>query len=178
MVRFPLFTMGYLAYDFYAVVFYMESKGAKLNEAIFHHVVGITGLCSALVLGYSGPAVGNITMLTEMSTFFLNYREMYSIQEIRTELMPQVCQVIFFILFFFIRMFGFPFATYRLMTLGYYIWDRVGTFRKICWALTTFLYFIMYLLNLYWFNLILQGMGKMLGIIKVKPKKKKVEEKD
>jgi hypothetical protein len=74
-------------------------------------------------------------------------------------------------------MIGFPYAIYRLLILGGYIWDRVGTFRKISWCVTITLCSMMTLINFFWYFLILKGLLKLLGIIKSTPRKPKVAEK-
>ena len=67
-------------------------------------------------------------------------------------------------------MIGFPYGLFRLAILGSYIWDKVGVFRQTCWAITFILYLLMMALNIYWYFLILKGVGKLLGFIKTSQK--------
>ena len=84
------------------------------------------------------------------------------------ETIPSILQVVFFILYTIFRMIGFPYGLYKLALLGFYIWDKVGLFRQTCWGLTFMLYLLMMGLNIYWYYLILKGVGKLLGLIKSK----------
>ena len=67
-------------------------------------------------------------------------------------------------------MIGYPYAIWKLLILGGYIWDKVSTFRKISWCVTITLCSIMALINFFWYYLILKGLGKLLGIIKSTPR--------
>ena len=173
MVNLSFFTAGYLAYDLYVMHFYIKGSSALFYQSLFHHIISLMGIMAGSYTGYGAPGVGLICLMTEISTIFLNFREMYPKDKLG-DTVPSVLKILFFILYTIFRMIGFPYGLYRLGLLGFYIWDKVGWFRQTCWGLTFMLYLAMMGLNIYWYFLILKGVGKLLGIIK--PKKSHLKE--
>jgi len=43
---------------------------------LWHHIIGLVGIFCGSPAGFASTGMTNIVLLTEMSTFFLNYREM------------------------------------------------------------------------------------------------------
>ena len=43
-----------------------------------HHMIAILGVFCGTYAGYGVPGIGAMSLTTELSTIFLNYREMYS----------------------------------------------------------------------------------------------------
>ena len=78
-VRAVMITCGYLSYDFIIYKFLIEDRGNPLyKQTLAHHIIGTIGLISAVLTGFSFTGIGNIALLCEISTFFLNYRAMYT----------------------------------------------------------------------------------------------------
>ena len=69
-------------------------------------------------------------------------------------------------------MIGYPYAIWKLVILGGYIWDRVSIWRRIAWFITITLCSMMTLINFFWYYLILKGLFKLLGCIKTTKKPK------
>jgi len=88
-VKANLVTIGYLSYDFILYKFFMPPNDLNFQSTM-HHVVGILGIGSGLVVGFGIPCSSNIALLCEISTFFLNYRTMYTKDEMN-ESIPLVC---------------------------------------------------------------------------------------
>jgi hypothetical protein len=43
---------------------------------LWHHIAGIIGIFGGSPSGFASSGMTNVVLMTEMSTFFLNYREM------------------------------------------------------------------------------------------------------
>jgi hypothetical protein len=125
--------------------------------------------------GFVFSGVAACSLLVEISTIFINYRCLYRKDQMG-QMVPQIIQVLFFILYTIFRMCLFPWATARLVYGAYYIWDLIPLWRKVCAVISVCQYLMMWALNTYWYKLILVGLFKLLGIIKSKPKVNKVKE--
>ena len=115
-------------------------------------------------------------MLSEISTFFLNYRTMYSKEELNYP-MPLTCQILFFISYTVIRIFIFPILAYQLILTIIVTWPTLSIWRQIAGGIVFIQFVLMFSLNLYWYALVLKGFKKLLeanGCLR--PSKKKSEE--
>ena len=173
-VKANLVTLGYLSYDFILYKFFMPPNDLNFQTTM-HHVFGVLGLGSGLLLGFGMPCSQNIALLCEISTFFLNYRTMYTKEELNQPT-PMVCQILFFITYTLIRIFFFPISGYHILIYLNMTWDKLNTIRKMAAVFNSVNYVLMLGLNLYWYGLILKGLRKLLesnGILKPRPKKVK-----
>jgi hypothetical protein len=74
-----LFTCAYLSYDFVLYYFWVEdTENPMYWQSLGHHLVGFIGLWAAISTGYSYTGIANLALLCEISTFFLNYRSMFT----------------------------------------------------------------------------------------------------
>jgi len=131
-------------------------------------VVGFVGLCTALWTGYSYPMIANMTLLCEISTFFLNYRSMYQKEELGQPL-PMANQLVFALTFIVLRMIGFPYFITLMGATTWTIWEVLPWHRRCTALFTLSLFVAMILLNTYWFLLITKGLKRILqsaGLIK------------
>lgn len=169
-VHTALIGAGYLIYDFIILFFYVGADDMLAIQTIGHHFIGTTGLFVGVKAGYGAPGIGNLSLMCELSTFFMNYRSMFPKDQIN-EFVPQMHQLLFFIAFTVFRMCLFPFGIYLFFMTWYYSFDYVDSQKHICLGISTSLYIVMLILNIYWYQLILKGLLKMLGCIKVNKKK-------
>ena len=44
---------------------------------MFHHMIALLGIFCGTYAGYGVTGIGAMSLMTELSTFFLNFREMY-----------------------------------------------------------------------------------------------------
>ena len=110
------FTGGYLIYDAIIIFFYVKPEDSLAKETAFHHIIGTTGLFVGVIAGYGAPGTANLTVLSEISTIFLNYRSMFNKEEMNA-LLPQINQVCFFITYTIFRMLMFPYGTYLMILI-------------------------------------------------------------
>ena len=78
MVRTKMAGAGYLFYDLYVMLYYVKSDRSLHAQYIGHHLVGAAGIFCGSFVGYGVPGIGNINLMTELSTAFLNYRDLYN----------------------------------------------------------------------------------------------------
>jgi len=81
---------------------------------IMHHVLAITGFTLAFFGGYGLPGIAQSSLITEISSVFLNYRHYFN-NEKDMKVLGLLNQVIFFVTFTVTRMFWAPYLIY----LGY-----------------------------------------------------------
>ena len=167
------FTGGYLIYDGLVLILYVGASDALAWQTFFHHVIGTSGLFVGVMAGYGAPGIANLSVLSEFSTIFLNYRSMFNDH---TALLPQINQVCFFFAYTIFRMVLFPYGTYVMIMTQYYAWNYSDDARRIYLSIAIIEYIMMFALNVYWYKLIIVGMLKLFGVIEVKPKDKKVDE--
>lgn len=75
-----------------------------MNQTYFHHIVGMTGLMSAILFGKGGPLhVANVLLLNEVSTLFVNYRVMILNYEMGQSRYYTVNAILFVTCFFLFR---------------------------------------------------------------------------
>ena len=168
-VRNLMITCGYLTYDFIILLNFYEFKDNFTQQMLKHHFMGASGLFATIYVGYSVAGLGNIALTCEVSTLFLNYRSMYSKEELGKPV-PMVNQIIFFLTFTVFRVISYPviwfYDTYACIML----FSRLSNLQILAlfvqWANFTW----MLLLNFHWYGLILKGLKKMLQGKKVQTK--------
>ena len=68
--------MSYLINDLISCSIYLK-KTRMFQETIFHHMIGIISIFSALYIGRAVGVFALCLMITELSTIFLNIRSIY-----------------------------------------------------------------------------------------------------
>ena len=137
---------------------------------LIHHIMVVTGtLMGIYAVGYSAGGVCNVAAFCEVSAIFLNYRSMWS-KEQMNDPAPTVNQLCFFFSYFIFRVIMFPWCWYMLLLPALYTYhlDTIPIHKKIIGSISISIYFVVILLNFYWFGLILKGLKRMMqekGII-------------
>lgn len=85
-IRAVMFTCGYLTYDFFLITLFFKNKRSVDYQTIWHHIISGLGLMLACITGYAMPSIANVALCCELSTMFLNYRAMYSSEELNKPL--------------------------------------------------------------------------------------------
>ena len=106
-----------------------------------------------VLAGYGTAGIANLTVLSEMSTIFLNYRSMYTKEQL-SDLVPQINQITFFVLYTVFRMILYPYGIYVLVKMQYYSWDYNTQMRRQFLFITIFEYVAMFALTLVQFSAI------------------------
>jgi len=115
----------------------------------------------SLFAGYGWPAIATVAMLSEISSLFLNYKEMFS-KESRNTPIAQANQLAFFFTFLIFRVVLFAILTYKcfqmlLLTVHLVSWIRIVTMVPMLLLAVAGV-----ILNMYWFRLILKGLKRLM----------------
>lgn len=121
----------------------------------------IPGVFIGIWAGFAAPGVGNIACFCEISAIFLNYRSMWSKDEMNDTL-PSINNVCFFLTYFIFRVLMFPWCWYCLILNALWTWHLQSWDRRIGGTLSIMLYFLVIVLNFYWFALVCKGLKRML----------------
>jgi hypothetical protein len=130
----------------------------------------IPGVLIGIWAGFAAPGVSNLACLCEISAIFLNYRSMWSKDEMNDTL-PVINNTVFFFSYFIFRVILFPFCWYCLILNTMWTWHIQTWDRRIGGVISIILYVLVILLNFFWFGLIIKGMHRMLqekGVLKKK----------
>ena len=140
------------------------------REMLIHHQMVISGCLIGIWAGFAAPSVGNLACFCEISAIFLNYRSMWSKEEMNDPL-PSLNNIVFFFCYLIFRVILFPFCLYCLVINCLWTWHIQSWDRRIGGLISMLPYFLVIILNFYWFGLIIKGLKRMLvekGIIKKK----------
>ena len=163
-----MFAVAYLIYDFILLMFFFKLESALIKQTLYHHVFGAICLLCALNTGYAMIGIANASLICEISTIFLNYRNQYKTEELN-ERVPMVNQIIFLITFIITRIFLLPYLFWLELLMIARLWNDLSDTRRITAITCATMCVLMILINLYWFKLIMKGLRRMLeknGIIK------------
>ena len=144
---------------------YIFGMGRLTRETLAHHLIGVFGIVSALVLGRVVGTLAMCLMLTELSTIFLNVRaimkyvgldvskpKLYLYNGLVLIISLFLCRVVFM---------GLVIGLYIVPVLREYDFvalEKELGWWKVKWAQSlTILFCLLYLLNIYWFIKIVHG---------------------
>ena len=159
-----LITLSYLISDM-VLAKVAFGPGNTFNETLFHHIIGLIGLVSALVIGRIVAVIAICLLIAEISTIFLNNRHILKELDLieKHDKFHFWNGITLILSFFFIRVvfYGVFLGCYILPAFFNYPYNEtakeIGWF-KVRWAQTLMILFIiLYLLNIYWFKKLVQG---------------------
>jgi hypothetical protein len=108
-----IFTAAYLTYDYVIQKYYVKGEDEVSKQMLWHHWFGILAILLGNVGGYGQTGIICLLLLVEVSTVFLNYRSMYTKDEIGQPI-PQLLQLLFFIFYTIFRMMLMPYGIYLI----------------------------------------------------------------
>ena len=127
----------------------------------YHHVAAILGYSGSLIAGYGFPHIAVASLLCEVSSIFLDYKDMFS-ADTRASGLSQLNQLAFLVTYFFVRILLFPILVYQNIQLTLATMGLVSWFRVACMFYVTALSAMVLALNLYWFKLMMKGLKRVL----------------
>ena len=176
-MKISIFTASYLSYDYVIQKYYVKGQDEVSKQMLWHHIFGVSSILLGNIGGYAQCGIITLLLLVEVSTVFLNYRSMYTKDEIGDPV-PQMLQLLFFIFYTIFRMMLMPYGVYLLWKNWHLVFHHLDTLRNICSYIAMSEFAILYLMNVYWYMLILRGLFKMLGCIKKTDSYVKLDEGD
>jgi hypothetical protein len=122
-----MFTNGFLTVDFGITKYWHQNKNNLTNQTLLHHAVAITGFIFSILCGYGMSGLSVVTLLCEVSSIFLNYKDMFSKEEKNTPL-SQINQIMFFLTFTVFRFCLFPYLVYLVYQQINAVWNYVSIY--------------------------------------------------
>ena len=172
-----VFSFAYLVNDGFMQIFFYQDFSLLGQQNIVHHFVSFVCYFCALKGGHSMPMLTHVAMTCELSQIFLNIRNVIGKES--TGLFPLINNLVFFFTYTLFRVILFPWlilAGYQSGKL-YDLWNtnqpleatsgdhqiikRTSLFHQICWVTLLFFFVIVYILNLFWYSLIVRGVLKI-----------------
>ena len=163
-----MISLAYFICDFISVKLIFV-KGRMVLETFLHHMIAITGICSALVIGRClGPIMISL-LITEISTIFLNNRFiMKEVSYDEKSILFKANGIALIISFFISRILFMGFLLIGYVGPIFLNYDyaqaekEIGVI-KVTWGRTMmFLYGLLYILNIFWFSKLIQGYKKFI----------------
>lgn len=162
------FSLGYFTFDLFTILFLYEDRTATQTQYLFHHAIALAGLGGGYVSGYGQLNLGSLIMLIEISTVFLNLRDIFP-KEDRNCFWAQVNQYTFFVSFTIMRMIILPYTIQRNYCDIVQFWKYRTSLARVASCFSFVMQTSIYVLNLYWYTLIIKGLIKLLRASGVLP---------
>ena len=152
---------GYLLYDILVCFLLVKDKSALMKQTYLHHCLGLIGVLGSMYAGKWNISISSVSMITEISTIFLNFRTILILQKKGDTVLFKINLFLFVILFIISRILFYPVTIYRIYC-GFLILDYESYERSklIVSIVLSALYCLLFFLQLIWFQKILQTMVK------------------
>lgn len=160
-VKTTMFYLGYITQNYIELAFWINDQDKTAKQLLMHHKMVVPGVFIGMWSGYAIPSISNIAYLCEISAIFLNYRSMFSKEEMNKPI-PTVNQVTFFFAFTIFRFLMFPWLFYQMVLTSCWTWHAITWDRKLAMVVSSSMYCWMMCLNFYWYSLILKGLKRLL----------------
>jgi len=158
--------LGYLVWDTFVCVFLVgDVKSSASIQNLVHHAIGILGCIGNIYVGTYVTTMSCASMLTEISTPFINLRWFLSAHKNTGGTLYFINGLTFTSLFFIFRN---VFQTWMLSTLFFpaVLRDDFGRSsnipRQILLWMLIFMYIMLTFLNFYWFSRMARGVHKAI----------------
>jgi hypothetical protein len=136
-----------------------------------HHFVSSSATLSCLGVGYGYVYIGLLTTLMEYSTLPVNYRSLYTYEEVVGDI-GNVTNLSFFGLYTIFRIILLPYVSYKIWQTVGFITPYIGPITKVFMWYGLILFLFLMILSYYWYIGILKVVAKSLGLIKRSGEKK------
>ena len=167
------FSIGYFLFDLFTIAFLYEERTSTQTQYLYHHMISLAGLFGGFVSGFGQLNLGSLIMLIEISTVFLNLRDIFP-KEDRNCFWAQVNQYTFFVSFTIMRMIILPYIIQRTYVDIVQFWRHRSVTARCTSCFSFVMLMSLYILNLYWYTLIIKGLIKLLrasGVLPPLPEK-------
>ena len=107
--------------------------------------------------GYGAAGIGNLTLICEISSIFLNYRSLLFSKDSAEGFIPLLNRFLFFLTYSIFRMGLLPYGTFKMFKNIYYVWDRMSTVACCFYIFMLSEYIMIFILNIFWYRLVIRG---------------------
>lgn len=166
---------AYLTVDFFVCYFLIADRSNGAIENYVHHVIGVIGTVSALIVGRMILSLSNATCMTELSTPFVSLRAILSMHKKTSGNLYLVNGLLMTFSFFACRcVFQTWLVLWRLApSVVYRSGESMVEVDELTMVICYFslcMYMALVGLNFFWFNKMLQGLLKFFKKSKAAPK--------
>lgn len=170
-----VFSLAYIFFDLLMQLFLYQDFSPIGQQTLVHHFVSSVCYVCSLYGGSSLPMLTHVCMICEFSQIFLNIRN--TMGKAATGLLPLINNLCFVLSYTVFRMILFPWiiVTFFWHARTYDLWNTgempVGEGQikqvtplthQVSWVVIMFFFILVYILNLFWFSLILKGLIKLI----------------
>ena len=169
-----IMSSAYCTYDLYICLFEIKYEWAEGFEFLFHHIVGVLGAAGVFYCGRFNVALSSGALLSEASNMLMNYRWFMLKHKATDHPLYMPTQAGFAISFFLSRIVFMLMMLIRNFQMHYVfdIFEQHWSF-VVVQITTDAMLTLLYLLQVYWFKLIV---NMVLRTLSGDPKKKKKTE--
>ena len=157
-----MFTVGFMIFDFITNCFWLKDFTPLGKQYIAHHFIASLIVIMSSISGEHCPKLVVVTLLCEISGIFLMIRDVMG-KNSWTGFWSHLNMGLFFVSYTLVRMVMFPFCIYshiKLSTL--YDFDNHTLFHRVSFWVTLILFICIYLLNVFWYSIILRTVSRVL----------------
>ena len=124
--------------------------------------MAIGGYCAAFIPGFGLAGCSNASLLCELSSLFLNYKDMFTAKT-KDSCLAEVNQICFFLSYTACRMVLFPYIIIVIYKEIVAVWAQRNWFQNTIAIYVLLQAIAVTLLNFYWYMLILKGLKRLLA---------------
>eukprot|EP00347_Sterkiella_histriomuscorum_P001061 403373482 len=163
-----LVTIGYLVFDFFVCAILIRDNTSLQYQTYAHHIIGASAFYMALVMENNVPlSAAIINQFTEISTPFLNLRQIFFTHKMKESLAFKINTILFFLTFSFGRVCVQIIGSYQCLP---WIIEQYNDADKLMptWQDKSQYIFVIIsqiaglALNFYWLSLILKQLARMI----------------
>ena len=167
-VKLLVLIVSYMVYDVTVILACMTEYSTPVKQSIFHHFLSAYGAIVGIFCGRFLGVVASATVLTEASTPFVNIRELLHFHKDTNTLLYSVNAIAMIVSFFVFRILISFFLIFYICVPGFIEldWTHDSLFAKCIISISTLLYMLLYILNIYWFYRIIKGALKYFSSAK------------
>ena len=124
--------------------------------------MAVGGYSISILSGYGLAGCSNVSMLTEVSSLFLNYKDMFT-KASKDSTLAQINQLVFFLTYTVFRMALLPYLIVVIYKEVVAVWELRSGLENIAAVYTLLQGIAVYALNLFWYMLILKGLQRLIA---------------
>ena len=157
-----MFSLAYFIIEIIELKYYFKDTTKIGLQILVHHYLCIFVFLVCLFGGRDLPAISQTVMLCEISNVFLNIRDSILGKD-ATGLIATLNSAMIFITFTLFRVLYFPLQLNgHAHTIYYYDVFGQDWFHIFTWIFALLIFFLVFLLNLYWYQFLLKGLYKLI----------------
>ena len=155
-----MFSLAYFVVDLFLLLKVFKRNTKLGKQSLVHHYLCIFVYILCLLGGIHLPAISQSVMLCEVSNIFLCIRDFLGKKA--SGLASELNIAAFFLSFTLFRMIFFPAVLYAHFTTISILADS-GFMTIFAWVFSAIIFFLVFLLNSYWYYFMVKRVQKMLA---------------